>query len=64
MSWYFQEKTLLPRYRILYSSAVWHWLINPEFIDKEVGVMAFPTIFRSALRKMGIQFYLKLEVQQ
>jgi deazaflavin-dependent oxidoreductase (nitroreductase family) len=37
-------------------------LINPEFIDKKVGVMAFPTIFRSALRKMGIQYYLKLEV--
>jgi deazaflavin-dependent oxidoreductase (nitroreductase family) len=46
-----------------------HWknkdyrLINPEFIDREVGVMAFPAIFQSALRKMGIQYYLKLEVQ-
>ena len=39
-------------------------LINPEFIDKELGVMAFPAIFRTPLRKMGIQYYLKLEVQK
>jgi deazaflavin-dependent oxidoreductase (nitroreductase family) len=39
-------------------------LTNPELIDKEVGVMAFPPIFRSALRKNGVQYYLRLEVQQ
>jgi deazaflavin-dependent oxidoreductase (nitroreductase family) len=38
-------------------------LINPEFIDKEIGVLAFPGIFRSVLRKMGIQYYLGLEIQ-
>jgi deazaflavin-dependent oxidoreductase (nitroreductase family) len=47
-----------------------HWknkdyqLINPEFIDKEVGVLAFPTTIRSVLKKIGIQYYLKLDVQQ
>jgi hypothetical protein len=40
-----------------------YFLINPEFIDKEIGAMAFPAIFRSGLRKMGIQYYLKLEIQ-
>ncbi len=38
-------------------------LIHPEFIDKEVGLAAFPAIFRSGLRKMGIQYFLKLESQ-
>jgi deazaflavin-dependent oxidoreductase (nitroreductase family) len=47
-----------------------HWknkeysLINPELIDKEIGLMAFPAIFRSGLRKMGIQYYLRLEIKQ
>jgi deazaflavin-dependent oxidoreductase (nitroreductase family) len=47
-----------------------HWknkdyhLINPELIDKEIGLMAFPTMVRSALKTIGIQYYLKLEVQQ
>jgi deazaflavin-dependent oxidoreductase (nitroreductase family) len=46
-----------------------HWknkdypLIHPEFIDPEVGVMAFPAFIRSGLKKMGIQDYLKLEIQ-
>jgi len=39
-------------------------LINPEFIDREVGIAAFPVIFRSGLRKMGIQYYLRLVIQQ
>jgi len=39
-------------------------LIHPELIDKEIGVMAFPAIFRSGLRAMGIQYYLRLEIQQ
>jgi deazaflavin-dependent oxidoreductase (nitroreductase family) len=38
-------------------------LTHPEFIDKEIGVMAFPAIFRSGLSKMEIQYYLRLEVQ-
>ena len=38
-------------------------LVNPEFIDPEIGVMAFPTIFRSVLRKKGIQYYLRLDIQ-
>jgi len=45
-----------------------HWkdrdyhLANPELIDKEAALLAFPRIFRSGLRLMGIQYYLKLEV--
>lgn len=39
-------------------------LINPNFIDPEVGVMAFPKVFRTPLKKMGIQDFLRLEVQQ
>lgn len=38
-------------------------LINPEFIDKEIGVTAFPSIFRSVLRKKGIKYYLRLVIQ-
>jgi deazaflavin-dependent oxidoreductase (nitroreductase family) len=37
-------------------------LVNPEFIDREAGLLAFPSIFRSGLRRMGIRYYLKLEV--
>lgn len=39
-------------------------LVNPELIDKEIGLMAFPPILRSALRRAGTQFFLKLEIQQ
>ena len=38
-------------------------LINPEFIEKETGIMAFPALFRSGLQKMDIQDYLKLEIE-
>jgi len=38
-------------------------LNNPAFIDKEMGMEAFPAIFRSVLRKQGIQYYLKLDIQ-
>ncbi len=38
-------------------------LINPEFIDKEIRVTVFPAIFRSVLRKKGIQYYLRLVIQ-
>jgi deazaflavin-dependent oxidoreductase (nitroreductase family) len=39
-------------------------LVNPQFIDKEVGLLAFPALFRTGLRKMGIQYYLRLEIQR
>jgi deazaflavin-dependent oxidoreductase (nitroreductase family) len=39
-------------------------LIHPEFIDKEIGSMAFPAIFRSGLKMMGIEYFLRLEIQQ
>ncbi|MGB8214976.1 MAG: hypothetical protein WCE68_15620 [Anaerolineales bacterium] len=39
-------------------------LARPEFIDKELGLAAFPALFRSGLRAMGIEYYLKLEMQQ
>jgi deazaflavin-dependent oxidoreductase (nitroreductase family) len=39
-------------------------LIRPEFIAKEVGVMAFPALLRFALRFNRIEYYLKLEIQQ
>jgi deazaflavin-dependent oxidoreductase (nitroreductase family) len=47
-----------------------HWknqdyhLTNPEFIDKEVGLIAFPRLIRSALRRAGIEYFLKLELEQ
>jgi deazaflavin-dependent oxidoreductase (nitroreductase family) len=39
-------------------------LTNPEFIDIDIGLMAFPAIIRSALKKTGIEYLLKLEVQR
>ena len=39
-------------------------LTNPEFIDKESALAAFPSIFRPILRTMGIEYYLRLEHQQ
>ena len=49
-------------------SLVWknqeYFLIHPEFIDKESGLEAFPVLFRAGLRKMGTEYYLKLEIQQ
>jgi deazaflavin-dependent oxidoreductase (nitroreductase family) len=47
-----------------------HWkktdyhLTNPELIDKEIGLMAFPKIIRSALKKAGTEYFLKVEFQQ
>lgn len=38
-------------------------LINPEFVDQEVGILAFPPFLRSALKSAGIAYYLKLEVR-
>ncbi len=39
-------------------------LVNPHFVDKEVGVMAFPPMFRSPLKRLGIEYFLKLEVRR
>jgi deazaflavin-dependent oxidoreductase (nitroreductase family) len=39
-------------------------LVHPVFIDREIGLMAFPAPFRSGLRIMGIQYFLKLEIQE
>jgi deazaflavin-dependent oxidoreductase (nitroreductase family) len=47
-----------------------HWknseyaLVQPEFIDKEIGLRAFPAVIRSGLRFMRIENFLKLEIQQ
>ena len=47
-----------------------HWknqdyqLVDPEFIDKENGLMAFPGLVRSALQAAGIEYFLKLEIEQ
>jgi deazaflavin-dependent oxidoreductase (nitroreductase family) len=38
-------------------------LVNPELIDKEIGLLAFPSILRSALRKAGIEYLLRLDIQ-
>ena len=35
-------------------------LTNPEFIDQEQALQAFPAVFRVGLRMMGIQYYLRL----
>ena len=37
-------------------------LINPEFIDQETGLMAFPAMLRSVLRNKDLP-YLRLEIQ-
>ena len=39
-------------------------LVNPELIDKEIGLKAFPPFIRSALKTVGIEYYLKLDRQQ
>jgi hypothetical protein len=39
-------------------------LNNPEFIDKEIGLNAFPAIFRMGLRIMGIQYFLRLSTRK
>jgi deazaflavin-dependent oxidoreductase (nitroreductase family) len=38
-------------------------LVHPEFIDREAGLTAFPAVFRSGLKAMGIKDFLKLEIQ-
>lgn len=48
-------------------SIIWknkeYCLVNPEFIDPKVGVLAFPAVFRSVLGRVGIPDYLRLEIQ-
>lgn len=39
-------------------------LVNPHFVDKGVGVMAFPPMFRAPLKRLGIEYFLKLEVRR
>lgn len=38
-------------------------LVNPELIDKEIGLLAFPAILRGALRKAGTGYFLRLDSQ-
>ena len=38
-------------------------LANPEWIERETALMAFPKSLRSGLRRAGVQYFLKLEVQ-
>ncbi|MBN2085224.1 MAG: aminoglycoside 6-adenylyltransferase [Anaerolineales bacterium] len=35
-------------------------LRNPEFIDREIGLLAFPSFLRAALRAARIQYFLRL----
>jgi hypothetical protein len=35
-------------------------LRNPEFIDREIGLKAFPSFVRSGLRVAGVKYFLKL----
>jgi deazaflavin-dependent oxidoreductase (nitroreductase family) len=37
-------------------------LVNPFLVDKEIGLLAFPQLFRSGLRAAGIQYFLKMDV--
>jgi hypothetical protein len=36
-------------------------LRSPEFIDREIGLKAFPSFFRSGLRVAGVTYFLKLK---
>ncbi|HEY5117939.1 MAG TPA: hypothetical protein VII90_00635 [Anaerolineales bacterium] len=35
-------------------------LNNPEFVNYEIGLKAFPAILRTGLKTMGIQYFLRL----
>jgi deazaflavin-dependent oxidoreductase (nitroreductase family) len=41
-----------------------HTLGKPVFIDKETGLTAFPAIIQSGLRTMGIEYFLRLDLQK
>ncbi|PWB55971.1 MAG: nitroreductase family deazaflavin-dependent oxidoreductase [Anaerolineales bacterium] len=38
-------------------------LVHPEFVSPERSLLAFPAIFRSGLRMMGIEYFLRLRIQ-
>ncbi len=38
-------------------------LTNPQMVDQEVGLMGFPSLFRTPLKKMGIEYFVKLDIQ-
>jgi deazaflavin-dependent oxidoreductase (nitroreductase family) len=40
-----------------------YFLVNPVLIARENAVPAFPSIFRYLLKKRGIQYFIKLEIQ-
>ncbi|MDX9992746.1 MAG: hypothetical protein RBS68_11965 [Anaerolineales bacterium] len=39
-------------------------LVRPRFIPVENGLSAFPPRLRPILRKMGIEYFLRLDIQQ
>lgn len=39
-------------------------LVHPEFIAREVGLQAFPAMFRSGLKAMKIDDFLRLDIQK
>ena len=39
-------------------------LADPEFIDKEIGLTAFPVFARMMLKRFGIECFLRLETQK
>ena len=38
-------------------------LTDPELIDRETGLMAFPKMVRSALKGSGTEYFLRLAIQ-
>jgi deazaflavin-dependent oxidoreductase (nitroreductase family) len=39
-------------------------LVQPEWVEVERGLAAYPKVFQKGLRRAGIQFFLKLEIEQ
>lgn len=39
-------------------------LINPRFVETEIGLAAFPPLLQPILRRKGIEYYLRLDIQQ
>lgn len=37
-------------------------LSNPHFVDAETGLSAFPALLRGGLKKMGVTYFLRLDV--
>lgn len=38
-------------------------LVNPRFVAPETGLEAFPPLLQPILRRKGIEYYLKLDIQ-